>query len=451
MVPNKLASAEYAAGVRRLLAVENRLLSLRDYSAAAVFPVGVYPLVFTVVKERPRPDRQTVLCQRTEASSGVASGRLGGTGSASVRSAGAASVTEHWHSQCHARLPYRRFVEPGRPWELSGGAGEAAVIEKMRAFPPLDSVATVFGAATVAEAYRIKESSSRSSEEGRLARGAEGDSPIFVGRKLGQSPGCEQFRVVNSGTIDRYRDLWSEKPLRYLGGSYARPVVAADDLGRLSANRLAQARTAKIIVAGMTRRLECTVDLEGRVLAAKSTSIVLPRVDARHLLGILNSKAVSFYFSAVFGGNRLAGGYLRIGPPQLRRLPIPVLDSSRREDRRLYARLTNLVGRMLALGGTGRASVDSAGTASGCHVPRLRGHVNSATSSAVLEPNPGSHADASVGHGTQKEIAALDRRIDRLVYRLYGLTDGEIAVIEATVAKSVRRSSSPEGAADYPA
>ncbi len=331
VVPNKLASAEYAAGVRRLLAVENRLLGLRDYSGSAVFPVGVYPLVFTVAKQRPRPDRATVLCA--------------------------------WSDGAPRRLPYRRFfAEPDRPWELFGGASDAAVIEKMRMSPPLDAAATVLGAATVAEAYRLQE---------------------FLQSSAGLLPRRGQLRVVNSGTIDRYRDLWSDRPLRYLGGAYARPVVAAADLARLSAKRLAQARTAKILVAGMTRRLECTLDLQGRVLAAKSTSIVLPRVDARLLLGILNSKAASFFFSAVFGGNRLAGGYFRIGPPQLKRLPVPILDSSRCEDQRIYAQLANLVERMMA-----------------------------------LQPGAG-------------EIAAVDRRIDRLIYRLYGLTDGEIAVVEA--------------------
>jgi hypothetical protein len=31
----------------------------------------------------------------------------------------------------------------------------------------------------------------------------------------------------------------------------------------------------------------------------------------------------------------------------------------------------------------------------------------------------------------QREIAALDRQIDQLVYELYGLTDEEIALVEA--------------------
>ena len=32
---------------------------------------------------------------------------------------------------------------------------------------------------------------------------------------------------------------------------------------------------------------------------------------------------------------------------------------------------------------------------------------------------------------TERQIAAMDRRIDGLVYRLYGLTAREIAVVEA--------------------
>lgn len=32
----------------------------------------------------------------------------------------------------------------------------------------------------------------------------------------------------------------------------------------------------------------------------------------------------------------------------------------------------------------------------------------------------------------QRQIAATDKRIDQLVYRLYGLTDEEIALVEGT-------------------
>ena len=34
----------------------------------------------------------------------------------------------------------------------------------------------------------------------------------------------------------------------------------------------------------------------------------------------------------------------------------------------------------------------------------------------------------------EREIAATDRQIDQLVYQLYGLTDEEIAIVEAATA-----------------
>ena len=47
------------------------------------------------------------------------------------------------------------------------------------------------------------------------------------------------------------------------------------DLAALSRMRLEQARSPKIIIGGMTLRLECFYD-EGECLAGKSTVIILP-------------------------------------------------------------------------------------------------------------------------------------------------------------------------------
>jgi hypothetical protein len=52
IVPNKLGSASYAAGARKVATVQNCLLSLRDFAAVPVFPVSVYPIVFVVSKNK---------------------------------------------------------------------------------------------------------------------------------------------------------------------------------------------------------------------------------------------------------------------------------------------------------------------------------------------------------------------------------------------------------------
>ncbi|HEY8375006.1 MAG TPA: hypothetical protein VIK91_00900, partial [Nannocystis sp.] len=92
---------------------------------------------------------------------------------------------------------------------------------------------------------------------------------------------------------------------------------------RLPPRRLQQARTPKVIVAGMTRALEAILDLRGEILAAKSTTICWWPADLRLLLALLHSRAVDDYYQQVHGGDRLSRGYLRIGPRQLRQLPVP--------------------------------------------------------------------------------------------------------------------------------
>jgi hypothetical protein len=350
IVPNKLGSAEYAAGARRVLASENRLVGIRDYSTVRVFPVAVYPIVFHSIKEPPEPQGHTVAYERME-----------------MQETGAITIAGQ------RDLPYERFFShPDQPWEVFGGAETSALIEKMRTCPELQSVATVLGAATVSEAYEMQE---LISESGKTDHGT--------------------VRFVNSGTIDRYGNLWAHKKLRYLGKSYTRPVIADEKLERLPAKRRSQAAAKKIIVAGMTKRLECIADLEGNILAAKSTSIVLSTLDLSFLLGILNSQAVSYFYSMVFGGNRLQGGYLRIGPPQLRKIPIPLVDLADKLTKKRHDRLISLVGQIVAL------------------------------STSLGE------TDSEKGRGIlQRQINATDAEIDRTVYDLYGLTPQEIKLVE---------------------
>lgn len=270
IVPNKLASAGYAAGARGVLAREGRLVCVQDHSAGGGFAADVYPLVF--VAERGAGPGEGVVCER------VATGADGAIAVVERREVAAAA-----------------FAEPARPWPLAGG--EDRLVAALRAAGrPLGEVAEVWGAATVAEAYAIAE----------LVREDAGG-----------------LRVVNSGTIDRYEDRWARAPLRYLGRRVARPGIAEDALGKLPARRLQQARTPKVIVSGMTRVLEAILDRRGEVLAGKSTTIAWwEGRDLRLLVALLNSRLVSGYYRRVFGGDALARGYLRVGPPQLRQVPV---------------------------------------------------------------------------------------------------------------------------------
>jgi hypothetical protein len=276
--------------------------------------------------------------------------------------------------ECQIQLDYPRFFgDPSIGWRIFGDLTADSPVERLlKRFPPLRDHADVFGAATVAEAYDLK--------------------PLLV-----EAPQRWQgLPVVNSGTIDRYHFLWGAREMRYIKNSFLRPIVPAGQEHHLPPRRLQQARMQKLVMAGMTKRLEVAIDADGAWLAAKSTTIVIPReLSLFYLCGLMNSRLIDFIFRTMFAGNALQGGYLRIGPPQVEMLPVCAPDRTVEAERTRHDRVVGLVERMLQL-----------------HKDVTRARM----------PNE----KATI----ERQIAATDREIDRLVYELYGLTAEEIRIVE---------------------
>lgn len=354
VVPNKLLAAQYAKSVREVFIRSSQILSIRDYSEVTVFPASVYPIVYVAHKVSPTPNFLTIY--------------------------------ERMQSFTHIKDRYsinlHHSLDPTQPW-LAHVYAQVNLVQRLAQLPLLGAIAQVMGAATVAEAYALV--------------------PFIQDNA---TPHDTDLHLINSGTIDRYRPLWGQKRLRYLGQSYHYPMVSEANLSLLFPKRLRQARHAKILVAGMTQRLECTLDSNGTVLAGKSTSIVLPQlhptepIDLRYLLGLLNSRLLSFYVMTQFAGNRLQGGYLRIGPPQLRQIPIAGLSFTLQDqdlqdqnlqDQKRYTQMIDTVNRMLDL----------------------------------------QQQTRSESHSVQLEIQLTEKKIDALVYEIYRLTDTEIATVNA--------------------
>ena len=113
----------------------------------------------------------------------------------------------------------------------------------------------------------------------------------------------------------------------------------------------------------------------------------------KYLVGVLNSNLVDYYYNATYGGNKLSGGYLRIGPPQVKTIPIRTIDFDNPDDVQMHNEMVKLVDEMLekhkqlpSLTGEGRRVVDM-------------------------------------------QIEATDIAIDKLVYKLYGLSEDEVAIV----------------------
>ena len=112
-----------------------------------------------------------------------------------------------------------------------------------------------------------------------------------------------------------------------------------------------------------------------------------------YLLGLLNSSVLRWFFPFVSAPFR--GGWLSANRQFIEQLPMRTIDSTNPTDKAYHSRMVQLVEQMLAL------------------------HKQ--------------FSNAKTGHDQtliQRQIDAIDRQIDKLVYELYGLTEEEIAVVE---------------------
>jgi type I restriction-modification system DNA methylase subunit len=344
IVPNKLLSADYARATRNYITSKHSIVTIRDFSSVPVFPVAVYPIVYVVRAN----DSNFGKAVSYDVMKQIDNGEV---------------FVEKEFSVSREKL---KQLE-GKNWSVLLGGEKGNLVQKIQENSMrLDEVATVNGAATVSEAYEYKD-------------------------YLINEPTKEDYFVfINTGTIDRYSILWGIKPTTYIKSKYVKPVIPKRNWGKMSQNRLTQANSKKIIVGGMNKRLECVFD-NGKIVAGKSTSIIYSKeVSLLYLLGILNSKLIAYYYGSVFSGLSLQGGFFRIGPPQLKELPIKILQAENPQ----YDKMVSLVSQMLEL-------------------HKSRAGAKTQSEQDVYE----------------RQIHAVDEAIDRLVYELYGLSEEEIKIV----------------------
>jgi hypothetical protein len=237
-----------------------------------------------------------------------------------------------------------------------------------------------------------------------LVRASTG-SVAVLGRMARQAKQLGDFCTANQGlrTGDNERFLSETKR-----GKKWEPAAGGKEIGRycpipkglfvlyepalLDAPRRTEIFTSadKIVVQeirniSLHRRIVATLDTS-QTFCLQSTNVVnlKPNVelDARYLLGVLNSTAVNYFFRCRFPGNN------HIPSNQLLRIPIPIPPA-----RKIQSRIARLV-------------------------------------EAILNLNKESGKSAAQKAILQRQIEATDRQIDQLVYQLYGLTDQEITLIE---------------------
>ena len=149
-------------------------------------------------------------------------------------------------------------------------------------------------------------------------------APFVIDARDGAGP-----RLVTTGLIDPARCLWGTRACRYLRRDLLHPrLVLGESATRSLQRRVAASRRPKILVAGLSKVVECFLDRDGEHIGAVSTfSIYHPHDDVRALEALcehLLSTAVSERFRVELGAGALGGGNTTMRKDFLRQLRLPV-------------------------------------------------------------------------------------------------------------------------------
>lgn len=279
IVKNQLLESGYSKAIRRIMG-KYRVDSIIDYSAVQVFKsAAVYPVVFQVTKTT---QKSPVLIE-------VATPSLEDNEISLIEKDVFYSEL-NWGSFFTSKAN-RDFTE------------KFSHFKKLSDFP---EIAEICPASMPYEAYEFVPFLRESSDINRNVK--------------------KFRRLINTGTIDPLQTLWGERQTRYLKSSYLEPVILDKDIEAVSPRRLDQAKSLKIVIAGMSKRIEAFLDLSGEYMAGIATVIVVASDNAdsenfKYLAGILNSTLVSRWFTSNFNVT-MAGGFLSIKQDQIKQIPI---------------------------------------------------------------------------------------------------------------------------------
>lgn len=331
IVPNKVAEMEYAERCRELLLEKTTLLEIVDVSRLKLFAgASVYPYVLIWRKAQATVDH-CLHVRRVQ------------------------SAVEPIDATPIARIPQRE-LSAKNGFELHG---RLDVESRVRTAPLRDRATLSSGTTGFAASQLAKEVVERE----QLTRGAYHD-------------------FIVSGNIDRFSIRKGD--VRFMKRQFRRPAVPMD-AAVLSPRKRELFRQPKIVVAGMTQRLEAAWDQGGLALGVQVYAVAEFQDDPYYLLGLLNSKLMSYLFRMRFHAKRLSGGYFAVNKRQLEQLPIRLAERGALPEQH---EISELVRRMSKL-------------------------------------RPGRRCGAEGTH--------IDGAIDQLVYRIYSISADEVAAIEDEV------------------
>lgn len=196
--------------------------------------------------------------------------------------------------------------------------------------------------------------------------------------------GYDGFKLINTGTIDRFATTWGKETLTDQGKKYKFPYLPKA-IKLLGENRFSLYSSPKIVFAKIALKTEAFYDEHGEYASINTNCIhsFSPIFNPLYILAWVNSKLFQYIYECFFDGLRMSGGYLTYSAPTLSNMYI-----------------------------------NNAGVEAQENIAALSGQVL--------------HAKAI---NAQADTDSLENKIDNLFYALYGLTSEEIALVEGSAGK----------------
>lgn len=277
VIPDKILSAGYATALRRRLLTETTLVEIVDLTPRAPFPgAAVFPLFLRFERRVPRPGHA------------VAFGAIDARGGLSIHA---------WRPQHALDATSFSWREPPR---------------SRRELVPLESRLDLAAGTAGFDARAL------------LAVLRDGEA---------EPPDRDSCPFVVTGSIDRY--VLRPGPVRFLKRTFRRPFVPGEALAGFAEGRRVLFRSAKLVLAGMGKRLEATFVGTPLALGVATYGATARQGELLAYLAIVNSAWASHVYFERHGERRLSGGYVTFHRRELAALPIPALSEA--EESRLAA------------------------------------------------------------------------------------------------------------------
>lgn len=166
---------------------------------------------------------------------------------------------------------------------------------------------------------------------------------------------CEDngYKLVNTGTIDRYETQWGKQDLVDQGEKYKNPYLDSDS-ELISQNRKKLYESPKIILAKIAIRTEAFYDESGSYASINTNCFHTfnKRYDPKYILAWLNSKLFQYTFECFFEGLKMAGGYLLYSSPNISKMYIKEIEKQEQKP------FINLVDQILKSKENGKDSLE---------------------------------------------------------------------------------------------